>query len=288
VKNLRVIIITGLSGSGKSTALHALEDIGFFCVDNLPVMLLPKFLEIQGGISNKVSKVALVMDARERHFLERHADIISKLRKKKYDIDVIFLKSSNDVLLRRFSETRRSHPLSEERTVLESILFEREKLQELEKMADSVIDTSFYSVHQLKGVVQRICLGYGKNRELIVNLVSFGYRYGLPSEADIVMDVRFLPNPYFVDDLKDLGGNDPRVEEYVMKWSDTKEFLDRLFGFTDFMIPMYKKEGKAYLNIAVGCTGGRHRSVVIADQMAKFFTKRNCMVNINHRDINKI
>lgn len=288
MKNLRIVIVTGLSGSGKSTALRALEDIGFFCVDNLPIMLLPKFLGMQTGTSSEVSKIALVMDLREKHFLERHIEVLSKLKKKKYNIEILFLDTSDDLLLRRFSETRRTHPLSEGKTILESIRLERDKLHELKEMAGNVIDTSNYSVHQLKEHVQGLCLAPGKAKKLLINLISFGYRFGLPPDADIVMDVRFLPNPYFVKDLKEYNGNEKAVEKYVMQWDDTEQFLSNLFKMMTFLTPLYEKEGKSYLNIAIGCTGGRHRSVVILNQLAKYFSDRDYTINVSHRDIDKV
>ncbi|MEA1971245.1 MAG: RNase adapter RapZ [Thermodesulfobacteriota bacterium] len=287
MKNLRIVIVTGLSGSGKSTALRALEDIGFFCVDNLPIMLLPKFLDMQTGTSSEVSKIALVMDLREKHFLENHINVLSRLKKKKYNIEILFLDTNDDFLLRRFSETRRLHPLSEGKTILESIKLERDKLQELKEMAGNVIDTSNYSVHQLKEHVQRLCLAPGKARKLLINLISFGYRFGLPPDADIVMDVRFLPNPYFVSNLKEHNGNEKAVEEYVMQWDDTEQFLSNLFKMMTFLTPLYEKEGKSYLNIAIGCTGGRHRSVVILNQLAGYFSDRNYTTNVSHRDIDR-
>ncbi len=287
MKNFRIVIITGLSGSGKSVALKALEDIGFFCVDNLPVMLLPKFLELQTGASSEISKIALVMDLREKHFLEKHIDILSRLRKKKYDIEILFLDTNDDLLLRRFSETRRTHPLSKGNTILESIRLEREKLLELRGMADNIVDTSGYSVHQLKEHVQRLYLTPGENRKLVVNLISFGYRFGLPPDADIVMDVRFLPNPYFVNGLREFNGNEAAIEEYVMGWDDTEDFLNRLFDMMTFLAPLYEKEGKSYLNIAIGCTGGKHRSVVVINQLAKHFRDRQYTMHVSHRDIDR-
>ncbi|MBW2544667.1 MAG: RNase adapter RapZ [Deltaproteobacteria bacterium] len=287
MKNLRIVIITGLSGSGKSTALRSLEDIGFFCVDNLPVMLLPKFLDMQTESPSEISKIALVMDLREKHFLEKHIDVLSRLRKKRYNVEILFLDTSNDLLLRRFSETRRMHPLSEGKTILENIELERDKLHELKEMAGNVIDTSDYSVHQLKEHVQRLYLAPGKARKLLINLISFGYRFGLPPDADIVMDVRFLPNPYFVSDLKEHNGNEKAVEKYVMAWDDTRQFLMKLYEMMTFLAPLYEKEGKSYLNIGIGCTGGKHRSVVILNQLAKYFTGRDYTTNVSHRDIDR-
>ncbi|HOO89340.1 MAG TPA: RNase adapter RapZ [Syntrophales bacterium] len=288
MKNLRIVIITGLSGSGKSTALRALEDIGFFCVDNLPVMLLPKLLELQTGSAGEISKIALVMDLREKHFLEKHIDVLSRLRKKKYNVEILFLDTNNDLLLRRFSETRRLHPLSEGKTILENIELERDKLQALKEMATHVIDTSDYSVHELKKHVQRLYLAPGTAKKLIINLISFGYRFGLPPDADIVLDVRFLPNPHFVKGLRDCNGNEKAVESYVMDWDETREFLVRLTELMTFLVPLYEKEGKSYLNIGIGCTGGKHRSVVILNQLARYFADKDYTTNVSHRDIDRV
>lgn len=287
MKNIRVVIITGLSGSGKSTALRALEDIGFFCVDNLPVVLLPKFLEIQADASSEISKVALVMDLREKSFLENYTAIFSEMKDMGYRIEILFLDASDDVLLYRFKETRRTHPLSEKGTIMDGIALERIKLSSLRNMADKVIDTSPYNVHQLKGVTQRYFLSSSKEKRLVINLTSFGYRYGLPPDADIVLDVRFLPNPYFVENLKHLDGSDQKVEEFVMGWEESKTFLAELCKLFEFLVPLYEKEGKAYLNIALGCTGGKHRSVVMLNRFGKFLGEKSYIVNITHRDISR-
>lgn len=287
MKDLRIVIITGLSGSGKSTALKAMEDIGFFCVDNLPIVLLHKFLEIRTAASNEICKIALVMDLREKSFVEKYVKVIAKLKRKGYDIEILYLEASDDILLQRFSVTRRAHPLSEARTILESIKLEREKLISLRDAANDIIDTSHFNIHHLKDTIQKRYYSLLNGKKIIVNLISFGYRYGLPHDADIVMDVRFLPNPYFVKDLKDFDGNDKRVETYVLKWNETKRFLHELYRFVSFLTPLYEKEGKTYLNIALGCTGGRHRSVVILNQLKRYFSENEFQVNINHRDIDR-
>ena len=287
MKNIRVVIITGLSGSGKSTVLKAMEDIGFFCVDNLPIVLLPKFLEIRSDAASEISKIALVMDLRERTFIEKYVQVISRLKRKGYRIEILFLEASDEVLLQRFSVTRRSHPLSEDRTIPESIQLERETLSSLKDMASDVIDTSLSNVHQLKDIIYQRYLTTLQGKRITINLISFGYKYGLPHDADIVMDVRFIPNPYFVKDLKEYDGNDPQVEEYVLQWKETRAFLEELYRLSSLLTPLYEKEGKAYLNIAMGCTGGRHRSVVIANQLKKHFSERGFRININHRDIHR-
>ncbi|HNQ02161.1 MAG TPA: RNase adapter RapZ [Syntrophales bacterium] len=287
MQNLRIVIVTGMSGSGKSTALRALEDVGFFCVDNLPVALLPKFLEIQTDAASEISKVALVMDLRERYFLERYAEIFSSLKAQGHRIEILFLDAGDEALLRRFRETRRAHPLCERGTVMEGIALEREKLEALREMADKVIDTSSFNVHQLKEVVQRHFTASPSEKRLVINLMSFGYRYGLPPEADLVLDVRFLPNPYFIEELKNLNGEDEKIEDYVMGWQESRTFLRQLLDMMEFLIPLYEKEGKSSLNVALGCTGGKHRSVVMAKQLARYFAGKNYLMNLTHRDIHR-
>jgi len=287
MKNLRVVIITGLSGSGKSTALRALEDIGFFCVDNLPVVLLPKFLAITVLSSPEIKQVAMVMDLRERSFLEKYRRIFARLKEKGYKIEILFLECSDDSLLHRFSETRRIHPLSEKGSVIEGIGLEREKLDSLKQMADKIIDTTSANVHQLKDIVQRHYLPSSEHKKMVVNVTSFGYRYGLPADADLVFDVRFLPNPYYIEDLKNYDGHNRAVEKYVLENNESKEFLKKILDIMNFLIPLYEKEGKAMLNIALGCTGGKHRSVVMANQLSAHFLAMKYIVNTSHRDINK-
>ena len=287
MKNLRVVIITGLSGSGKSTALRALEDIGFFCVDNLPVILLPKFLSITTVSSPEIKQVALVMDLRERSFLDKYRRIFAGLKKKGYKIEILFLESSDESLLHRFSETRRIHPLSERGMIMEGILLEREKLSSLKKMADNIIDTTSINVHQLKDIVQRHFSPSSRNKKMVINVTSFGYRYGLPVDADLVFDVRFLPNPYFVENLKNYDGNNTDVRNYVLQNKESKKFLEKISDLMNLLIPLYEKEGKVRLNIAMGCTGGKHRSVVMANKISSFFSSMKYIVNLNHRDINK-
>lgn len=287
MNNLRVVIITGLSGSGKSTALRALEDIGFFCVDNLPVVLLPKFLDITTQSSPEIKRVAMVMDLRERGFLEKYKRIFSCLKEKGYKIEILFLDSTDDSLLHRFSETRRTHPLSEKGSVMDGIRLEREKLSSLKQMADQVIDTTSTNVHQLKDIVQRYFLPSSEHKKVIVNVISFGYRYGLPADADLVFDVRFLPNPYFVETLKEFDGQNKDVRDFVLNNEKSKTFLEKVLDLMDYLIPLYDKEGKVRLNIALGCTGGKHRSVVMANKLGEHFADMKYIVNITHRDISK-
>jgi RNase adapter protein RapZ len=287
MKQPRVVIITGLSGSGKSTALRALEDIGFFCVDNLPVVLLPKFLEIQSDPDKQITQVAMVMDLRERGFPGKHARIFTRLKEKGYRIEVLFFDAADEAILHRFSETRRAHPLAPRGSLREGIRLERDELASLKRMADKVIDTTSCNVHQLKDIVQRYFLGAKPGKRLVIHVTSFGYRYGLPADADMVLDVRFLPNPHFVDALRSCDGHDPGVRDYVLESEGGRIFIGKLFDLMAFLIPLYEKEGKSRFNIALGCTGGRHRSVVMANHLGAYFEDKGYFVNVAHRDIGK-
>jgi UPF0042 nucleotide-binding protein len=307
VKNFRVILISGLSGSGKTTAIKALEDIGFYCVDNLPILLLPKFIELCEQSGGKISKVAMVEDIRStvsypareetenvekgKGFLEDSRKIIQDLREEGYPIEILFLDSSDPVLMRRFSETRRQHPLAVGGSIGEGIRLEREGLQGIRDMANQVIDTSHFNVHQLKEKVQQYAQEGLSSGQMTLTLLSFGYSFGIPYEADLLMDVRFLPNPYFVEELKRLKGDDPKVAEYVLQWEETKEFLRRVQEFIGFLLPLYMRERKTHLTIAMGCTGGRHRSIVIVNRLAKLLrdelTELGVFVVVRHRDAEK-
>ena len=286
MKQLRVVIITGLSGSGKSTALRALEDIGFFCVDNLPVVLLSKFLDIQSDPAKQISQVAMVMDLREQAFLEKYPRIFVRLKEKGFRIEILFFDAADEAILRRFSETRRTHPLAPLGSIVDGIRLEREKLAPLRQMADKVIDTTSCNVHQLKDVVQRH-FRPSSARNLAIHVTSFGYRYGLPADADMVLDVRFLPNPHFVEELRSCDGHDSRVRDYVLESEGSRTFVTKLFDLMAFLIPLYEKEGKSRFNIALGCTGGHHRSVVMANLLGAYFAEKGYLVNIAHRDIGK-
>jgi RNase adapter protein RapZ len=287
LKNLQVVVVTGLSGSGKSTALRALEDIGFFCVDNLPVVLLPKFLSITLKSSPQIRRVALVMDLRQKSFLERYQRIFERLKATGYRVEILFLEASEESLLRRFSETRRSHPLSENGSILEGIQMEVEKLSTLRQMADHIIDTTTINVHQLKDNVQRHFLPPSSQKRMMVNVMSFGYRYGLPADADLVIDVRFLPNPYYVEELKHHNGHHPAVEKHVLDNAECQVFIQKSTDVVNFLLPLYEKEGKVRLNIAFGCTGGKHRSVVIANIFSSHLQAMKFIVHTSHRDITK-
>jgi UPF0042 nucleotide-binding protein len=286
LKDIRLVVLSGPSGSGKSTAIKVLEDLGFFCVDNLPVTLLPKFLELLAQ-SEEISKVATVVDVREREFLKEFPAIFSSVKEAGYKGELVFLEASDEALVMRFSETRRRHPLATDRSPLEGIASEREILKEVKANADKVLDTTRFNVHQLKEALRDYFSGPVSLEKMVINLVSFGYRNGIPADADLVMDVRFLPNPYFIDALKGLDGTDRKVREFVLATKESKEFLERVKDFLNYLIPLYWKEGKSYLTIAVGCTGGKHRSVVISELIAGEITTEAATVRKRHRDIEK-
>lgn len=282
---IRVVVVTGLSGAGKSTAIRALEDLGFFCVDNLPVTLLPHLLEIcrAGG----VGKVALGMDVRERGFLAASPRTLETVRSAGYRIELLFLDASDEALIRRFSETRRRHPLAQGESVVDGIRRERELLADLKSLADQLIDTTPLNVHQLRDAIREQYLAASRVNQLTVTLLSFGYRYGLPPEADLVVDVRFLPNPHFVDEIRGFDGSRPEVAEYVFRSPEAARFLDRFEELLAFLLPLYEKEGKAYLTVAVGCTGGQHRSVAIVRALAARLDRDRYLVRVRDRDVDR-
>jgi UPF0042 nucleotide-binding protein len=283
----RLVIITGVSGSGKSTALRALEDAGFYCVDNLPIVLLEKLLELSGHTDGKVTSIAAVVDARDVRFLSEAPRIIGELRELGVDLTVLFLDATDESLVRRYSETRRRHPLSGEAgTVLDGVAAERQALAGLRQVADEVVDTTSLNVHDLKRLVARRFVS-GEGAKLGVTVISFGFRYGIPAHADLVLDVRFLPNPYFVPELRARVGTEPEVRDYVLSQPDAQAFLDRLYDFGGFLLPRYKAEGKSYLTIAIGCTGGKHRSVAIAAELSRRLEAAGQAVRLWHRDIEK-
>ena len=282
LKNLRIVIITGLSGSGKSTASRALEDMGFFCIDNLPIALLPKLVELCSASLGEYSKIALVMDLRERDFLKTYREVFSQLREEGFQLEILFLDASDEVLVRRYSETRRSHPLAD--GVWEGIHKEREMLAELRSMATLVMDTSNYNVHQLQMAIRELLGQRPLGRRMVLTFISFGYSHGIPQEADLLMDVRFLPNPYFVENLKDLPGTDSRIQDFALGSEEAQDFLSRFQSLLEYLLPLYEREGKAYLTVAIGCTGGKHRSVAVAEKMQSIFEKQ-FPVRMKHRDL---
>jgi UPF0042 nucleotide-binding protein len=281
----RIVLVSGLSGSGKSTAMSALEDLAFYCVDNLPVQLIDQFLGLCRKTTPPIQKIALAIDAREAPFLGELPAVVRALRGAGAAVEVLFLECANDVLVARYRETRRVHPLAPGGSVEEGIEKERRLLVEVSALADHRIDTSAMNVHQLRAdVVARVS---GEARPTVVNIVSFGFRHPTPQSAELLFDVRFLPNPFFEERLRDLSGNDPEVAEYVLEHPRGAALVDRLLDLLDFLLPLYDAEGKAYLTIGIGCTGGRHRSVAIADALAAELRGAGREVNVEHRDVER-
>jgi UPF0042 nucleotide-binding protein len=281
----RIVFVSGLSGSGKTTAMAALEDLSFYCVDNLPVQLIGQFLRLCAKAEPPIDEIALAIDAREAPFLQEVPDVVQQLRRSGAAVEVIFLECSNEVLANRYRETRRVHPLAPGGTVAEGIEMERRLLVDMAGLADHAIDTSTLSVHQLKAdVVQRVS---GETRSTVVNVASFGFRFGTPQTAELLFDVRFLPNPHFEEHLRERTGHDREVAEYVLKSAQGKALIERLCDLLGFLLPLYDAEGKAYLTIGIGCTGGRHRSVAIAEVLAAELRAGGREVNVDHRDMER-
>jgi UPF0042 nucleotide-binding protein len=280
-----VLIITGLSGSGKSTVLRALEDVGYFCVDNLPLDLLPQFLAMQDGASREGRRIALGMDVRTQGFLQSYARVFRHLEREGFKLHLIFLEADEESLIRRFSQTRRQHPLADRDSISQALREEITAMAGLRGLAHRIIDTSFYNVHQLRELIKDEYSGLAPSQRMWLHLISFAYKNGIPPDADMVIDVRFLPNPYFVDSLTALTGGDSKVRDYVLEQPETQAFLEHLYNFVDYLLPCYQKEGKTHLTLAVGCTGGQHRSVVIANVLADHLTRSNLPFTLNHRDM---
>ncbi|RYL95780.1 RNase adapter RapZ [Sporolactobacillus sp. THM7-4] len=285
MKDIQVVIITGMSGAGKTVATRIFEDLGYFCIDNLPPNLLPKFIDlIEDSDSDKLNKLALVMDLRGREFFDSlFSSLDAFSHSQKIRPKILFLDAKDQTLVRRYKETRRSHPLSKGRPI-EGIRLERKKLEEVKGLAQYYIDTTDMTSRQLR---DRIISQFGTESETFrVNMVSFGFKYGLPIDADLVFDVRFLPNPYYIQHMRDRTGLDEDISEYVLKWSETKQFLQKLMELLNFMVPQYKREGKRQLVIAIGCTGGKHRSVALAEWIGSKLST-DYPTSVSHRDIEK-
>jgi UPF0042 nucleotide-binding protein len=281
----QLVILTGVSGSGKSTVLKTFEDLGYYCVDNLPVNLIPAFSELHVYGSSEIERAALLIDAREGEHLKRLPAIYKQLRRE-VPATLVFIEASDEALLRRFSETRRPHPLGHDRPVREGMRRERALMAPIRKLADVVIDTTKFNVHELREFIVRRFESRMK-RPMMISLVSFGYRNGVPTDADLVFDVRFLPNPHFIPRLRKFSGQDARVRRYIRSFSQTGEFLKRIESLLTYLIPHYIREGKSYLTIAFGCTGGRHRSVMMAEAMAQSLAGHGYAVKVVHRDLDK-
>lgn len=287
MKDLPIVIITGLSGSGKSTAIAALEDAGFFCVDNLPVDLLPKFLELPIQSSSEMSGVAFVMDLREKGFLLKQEAVFNELRLKGFQFEILFLEADEKVLVQRFSATRRQHPLAQGQGLLTGIQTEKRMLQPLRAAADHVVDSTRLNVHELKARITEIVRTRRSLARLQVHVLSFGFKYGIPPESDLLMDVRFLRNPFFVPALKPLDGEASEIRKFILETPEAHAFITKYIELIDFLLPLYEKEGKTHLSIAVGCTGGRHRSVAIARTLYDHMAKEKWRVELIHRDIHQ-
>jgi UPF0042 nucleotide-binding protein len=281
------IVVTGMSGAGKSAASRCLEDLGFFCIDNLPAALIPKVAELCVQSEKRIERVALVIDAREGRFLDALFDILVDLRRDGHQVRMVFLDASDETLVRRFSESRRPHPLAPTGSALEGIRAERSLLNALKAKADLVVDTSGFTVHEFRKLLATSFLDLPVLPRTVLALLSFGYRYGLPVDADLVFDARCLPNPHFVESLRPLTGLAQGVREYVLGAAESRAFLDQMQGFLAFALPLYVREGKAYLTIAIGCTGGRHRSVVLAEELAVRMRETGHDASVRHRDVER-
>lgn len=282
---MRFVVVTGMSGGGKSTALKMLEDTGFYCVDNLPVSLLEKFIELIAMPDSEITKVALGLDVRAGHSFAGVTDILYKQKEKGYELEILFMDAQDKALVKRYKETRRVHPLAPEGRIEDGIRQERELLAEIRKKADFVIDTTNLLTRELKEELDRIFIRNEEYNNLMVTLLSFGFKYGIPADADLVFDVRFLPNPYYIDELKQKTGNDKEVQDYVMQFPEAGIFLDKLTDMLDFLIPNYIKEGKYQLVVAIGCTGGQHRSVTLANELyARMKNRGSYGIKLFHRE----
>lgn len=281
---MKTVILSGISGSGKTTFLRALEDVGFFCVDNFPLVLLEKFPELLKLTGDKISKCALVVDIREKDFFEEWKHLLIDA-KQKHGAEIIFLESSDESLIKRFKETRRSHPILGATNVRDALKEERRLLGWIKEMADNIIDTSHFSLHELRRFVLNT---YGHSDvKMRINLMSFGYAYGLPMESDMVLDVRFLPNPYFVDELREKTGLSDEVKEFIVSKVEYIQYFDMLSNFLTYLIPLYEKEGKSYLTVSIGCTGGKHRSVMIVEALTKHLVENGYNISTTHRDVDR-
>jgi UPF0042 nucleotide-binding protein len=281
---LHLVIISGLSGSGKTHAIKCFEDLGFFCVDNLPPALLPKFAELCVQRGREVMNVALGIDIRERGFFADFFGNLERLKSQGYQIELLFFEARDEVLVRRFSETRRPHPLLPQSSLLEGVQLERQRLEELRQKADRIIDTSDLTVHELKDLLARHYVRRDEER-LTISLVTFGYKFGVPYDADMVFDVRFLRNPNFLPELKPLTGEDPRVQAYISEDPNTSALVGHFESLFKFLLPLFVRERRSYLTIAIGCTGGRHRSVAMAYRLREIFSGLGQTVTIRHRDV---
>lgn len=281
----RLVIVTGMSGAGKTQVVRAMEDLGYFCVDNLPPMLIPKFAELCAQSAGRVSKIALVVDIRGGEFFDTLVQVLEDLEIQGILYEILFLEAADETLIRRYKETRRRHPMAPFGRVSEGISRERERLEHIRGRATHIIDTSDLSTAQLKDKITAMFAGDRESERMNITVVSFGFKYGIPLDADMVFDVRFLPNPFYVESLRKKSGRETEVSDYIGKWPITTQFLEKLGGLIDFLVPNYIKEGKGQLIIAVGCTGGLHRSVFVAEKVYEGLRGKGYKVNVEHRDV---
>ena len=284
---MRMVIVTGMSGAGKSTALKVLEDAGYYCCDNMPISLVIKFAELASSKESSRENIALGVDIRSGDALDEFSDVLEEMGRRRYDYRILFLDANDDVLVKRYKETRRAHPLANGGRIDHGIRLEREKLRFLKDKADYIIDTSQLLTRELKQEIEKIFVGDGKFSNLYITVLSFGFKYGIPADADLVFDVRFLPNPYYVEGLRNLTGNDKEIQDYGMQFDTASEFLDKLEDMLRFLIPNYVLEGKNSLVIAIGCTGGKHRSVTLANAISERLSGMEYGIKTEHRDIDK-
>jgi UPF0042 nucleotide-binding protein len=283
----QVVVVTGFSGSGKSTAIRVLEDLGYYCIDNLPMALIPRFLDLCERSVDGLRRIALGIDVREPSFVNEFPHVLEELRGRLKSVEVLFLEAADSILVRRFSETRRPHPLADGGGPAAGIERERLLLRSVRELADRVLDTSALTIHQLRNEIVRLYREPDAPDSLTLLLVSFGYKFGLPSDADMVFDARFLPNPHFVPELRPKTGLDREVAEFVLERPETEELLRRLEGFLRFTLPLHRREGRSYLTVGLGCTGGRHRSVAIVERLAASLADSGCRLRTLHRDIER-
>ncbi len=285
---MRFIIVTGMSGAGKSTVLRFLEDMGFFCVDNMPPGLIPKFIDLCRVPSNEIENVALGIDIRGGKMFNQLTDVLNEIMNEGRKVEILFLDCKAEVLLKRYKETRRNHPLlAKGERIAQGIMRERELLWDIKNKADYIIDTSHLLTRELRSQLGELILDNKNFESLMISVISFGFKYGIPTDCDLVFDVRFIPNPFYIDELKALTGNDVAVRDYVMKWDESVEFSQKVFDLLQFLIPNYIKEGKNQLVIGIGCTGGKHRSVTLANELYNNLKNASHSVVISHRDIDK-
>ncbi|HHY42934.1 MAG TPA: RNase adapter RapZ [Thermoanaerobacterales bacterium] len=287
MNDLKLMIITGLSGAGKTLAMRVFEDHGYFCVDNLPPALIPTFIELCSQSIKRINKIALVIDIRGGGFFDKLFESLKEISDLGFDYEILFLEASDEVLIKRYKESRRRHPLALEGRIVEGITSERQIMSKLREAADYIIDTSLKKPSELKEEIIMRFIEREKEEQLIINLVSFGFKQGIPLDADLIFDVRFIPNPYYIEDLRPYSGKDQKVRDFVMKWPESRQFLKMLFDMIQYLIPYYIREGKVQLVIGIGCTGGRHRSVVFANEIAAMLKASHHRVIVDHRDINK-